>query len=154
MSLASFSWWEMTSLSSQGAESSAIRMFLELLDRRIISNRSVVIAAFSGKTSLSSWSTSIGLPDAQCKMGSSFLAILLALGALSLSLWTRVTVWSLLALTLCRSVHFAISESTLSSLHLYRPSACAMGHPAKRWLSMQRVAPHRLQNGSSSLPHI
>ena len=50
----------------------------------------------------------------------------------------------LLALTRCCSTHLAISVRTLSCLHLYRPSANAVGQPVRLYL----------QDGSSSLPQI
>lgn len=58
----------------------------------------------------------------------------------------------MLALTLCNSVHLAISIMTLSCILLYLPSPSELGNPVKMWLRVQTAAPQCLQDGSSSLP--
>ncbi len=86
-------------------------------------------------------------------MEGGFWVIALSLGALLTSLRKLMAsgggTW-FLALTLCWSTHLAISVRIFSCLHLYRPSPNAMGQPVKMWFSVQRVAPHCLQDRSSS----
>ena len=74
-------------------------------------------------------------------------------------LWVVMPHWSLLSLTLCRSVHLTVSVRTLSWFHLYQPSPSAMGHLVQMGFRMQRVPPNCLHgswilDGSNSLPQI
>lgn len=56
----------------------------------------------------------------------------------------------LLALTRSRSTHFAISTWTLSCLHLYRPSANALGQPVRMWFRV----PEEAQLSLAGLPQV
>lgn len=152
--MTSFSCWEMASVSSQGTVSSATKMFFVLLDRRTTSSQSDVCCHLFWKDkSLLELHPNLPVRSSiqNAKQVLGYCSCLRSLVSFPFEI-DRFR-WRCLAFVgfdPLQVVHVVISVRILSCLNQYWPSSSALNHILTRYPRIQRVAPHCLQDGSSS----